>query len=132
MRFIRWLLRLLRPAPQWDVFKYHDGQRTRYADTLRLLARLDENRTWQELVPVITAARGDLANRARLLSKLADEVRAVFQLEEVRADHRGRLVGLPDLQCVHLLSRFIAFCSSGPDEYRPRLTRPMPPPTSPR
>lgn len=121
-----------------EIFRYFDGQAYRYADPLLVLQALDATEDWQELIQaaIISTSvdpaklspvlRAQVEDKSKLIGDLAGVVREVFGLKVLGPDG-----GLTQLECVDLLSDFLAWCASTSRDYRPLLNLPARPATSP-
>lgn len=139
MRLWRTIIALFRPHVRREIFRYHDGLQTRYADPLRLLGALDERGDWRayvqravlsvdvdptKLSPVLAA---QVADKPRLVRDIAAVVQEVFGVTALGTDTKGKPAGLTDLECVGILTDFMNWCAATSEHYRPLANSPARP-----
>lgn len=134
MKLLRWLWPRRR-----DIFAFWDGTRKRYADPLILLQALEEA-GWEETIGAAMAAtevdksklspvlRAQVEDKARLVGDLAATARAVFGVSMVDPETGA---GLTQLECVGLLTDFLAWCADAGRDFRPLANLPARPANSP-
>jgi hypothetical protein len=107
------------------IFRYHDGERVRYADPIVLQIKLEEEALeWEEFVnlqqKMEQTGQADMA----ALSKMISIGRKVFDIQEVH-EVDGKLVGKTLLEVLDILADFMLFIASlkKMDESSPTLQK---------